>query len=112
MGHPLAVDAPKLRRPSLYWKTIFRSATHCGSACVIDDIIGAPIVLVTGFLSGARLYAEYAVEFLLAYLFGIAFQYFPIRAMCGVPDARRRASGSFAPPQPFPAHHGGCSFGW
>ena len=32
-------------------------------------------------LFGERLYAEYVVEFGLAYLFGIAFQYLPIRAM-------------------------------
>jgi hypothetical protein len=57
-----------------YWKSIFLSATRCGSGCVIGDIIGAPIVLATGWvLLGERLYSEYAVEFALAYLFGIAF---------------------------------------
>ncbi|HEY3778325.1 MAG TPA: DUF4396 domain-containing protein [Rhizomicrobium sp.] len=82
MGRPMAVDAPKMEGRPPHWKSIFLSATHCGSGCVIGDIIGAPIVLVTGWiLFGERLYAEYVVEFGLAYLFGIAFQYFPIRAM-------------------------------
>jgi hypothetical protein len=32
------------------------SATHCGSGCVIGDIVGAPIVLMTGWmLFGERL---------------------------------------------------------
>lgn len=82
MGRPMAVDAPKMQGLQPYWKSIFVSATHCGSGCVIGDIIGAPIVLATGWvLFGERLYAEYAVEFGLAYLFGIAFQYFAIQAM-------------------------------
>lgn len=82
MGRPIAVDAPKGSGPQPYWKSIFLSATHCGSGCVIGDIIGAPIVFITGWmLFGERLYAEYVVEFGLAYLFGIAFQYLPIRAM-------------------------------
>jgi Domain of unknown function (DUF4396) len=32
-------------------------------------------------LFGSRLYAEFLVLFVLAYIFGIAFQYLPIRAM-------------------------------
>lgn len=34
---------------------------------------------------GERLFSEYVVEFAFAYLFGIAFQYFPIRAMRRIP---------------------------
>jgi len=48
MGRPMAADAPKMKRQQPYWKSIFLSATHCGSGCVIGDIIGAPIVLATG----------------------------------------------------------------
>ena len=82
MGRPMAVATPKMQGLQPYWKSIFVSATHCGSGCVIGDIIGAPIVFATGWvLFGERLYAEYAVEFGLAYLFGIAFQYFAIQAM-------------------------------
>jgi hypothetical protein len=33
---------------------------------------------------GERFYADYVVLFALAYVFGIAFQYFPIRATRGV----------------------------
>jgi hypothetical protein len=82
MGRPMAVDAQEIKGEKPYWKRIFLSATHCGSGCVIGDIIGAPIILLTGWIVfGERLFAEYVVEFAFAYLFGIAFQYFPIRAM-------------------------------
>jgi|HubBroStandDraft_6_1064221.scaffolds.fasta_scaffold09312_7 hypothetical protein len=65
-----------------FWKSVFVSTTHCAAGCVIGDIIGAPIVFRAGWtLFGERLYAEYLVLFVLAYIFGIAFQYLPIRAM-------------------------------
>jgi hypothetical protein len=61
---------------------VFVSTTHCAAGCVIGDIIGEPIVFRAGWtLFGERLYAEFLVLFVLAYIFGIAFQYLPIRAM-------------------------------
>jgi hypothetical protein len=64
-----------------FWKRVFVSTTHCASGCVIGDVIGAPIVFAAGWtFFGERLYADYVVLFVLAYVFGIAFQYFPIRA--------------------------------
>ena len=65
-----------------FWKSVFVSTTHCAAGCVIGDIIGASIVFRAGWtLFGERLYAEFLVLFVLAYIFGIAFQYLPIRAM-------------------------------
>ena len=65
-----------------FWKSVFISTTHCAAGCVIGDVIGGPIVFWAGWtLFGERLYAEYLVLFVLAYIFGIAFQYLPIRAM-------------------------------
>ena len=65
-----------------FWKSVFVSTTHCAAGCVLGDIIGAPIVFWVGWtLFGERLYAEYLVLFILAYIFGIAFQYLPIRVM-------------------------------
>lgn len=85
MGRPIAADAPPSRRERPHWQSVFVSATHCGAGCVLGDIIGAPIVFAFGLtLLGEPLFAEYVAEFALAYLFGIAFQYFPIRAMRNV----------------------------
>ncbi|MGH7247929.1 MAG: DUF4396 domain-containing protein, partial [Pseudomonadota bacterium] len=63
MGRPMASDAPQMSAKRPHWQSIFLSATHCGSGCVIGDIIGAPIVFATGLtLFGERLYGEYVVE--------------------------------------------------
>ncbi|GAA0433865.1 DUF4396 domain-containing protein [Lentibacillus halophilus] len=60
-----------------FWQSVFVSTTHCSSGCSLGDMIGAPLVYVTGFtIAGITLFADYAVEFVLAYLFGIAFQYY------------------------------------
>lgn len=86
MGRPMAAHAPMMKEGRSFWKSVFVSATHCASGCVIGDLIGAPIVFAAGWvLFGERLYAEYAVEFVLAYVFGVAFQYLAIRETRQVP---------------------------
>jgi Domain of unknown function (DUF4396) len=86
MGRPASADAPAMKGERPYWNRIFLSATHCGSGCVIGDILGPPIVFGFGLaLLGNVLFAEYVAEFVLAYIFGIAFQYFPIRWMRRAP---------------------------
>jgi hypothetical protein len=89
MGRPMAVDAPEGMGQHAHWKSIFLSATHCGAGCVIGNILGAPLVYKFGLtLLGSTLLADYATEFVFAYIIGIAFQYFPIRSMLRVPPAQ------------------------
>lgn len=65
-----------------FWKSIFLSTTHCSSGCVIGNVIGAPIIFALGItIFGEELFAEYIAEFVLAYLFGIAFQFIPVMSM-------------------------------
>jgi hypothetical protein len=86
MGRPMAADAPAMKGEQPYWKRIFLSATHCGSGCVIGDVLGPLIVFGFGLtLLGSVHFAEYVAEFVLAYAFGIAFQYIPIRSMRNIP---------------------------
>src|SRR5699024_42178 len=62
-----------------FWQSVFVSTTHCSSGCSLGDMIGAPLVFYTGFLiAGSMLFTDYIVEFILAYIFGIAFQYYGI----------------------------------
>ncbi|MGH6877681.1 MAG: DUF4396 domain-containing protein [Rhizomicrobium sp.] len=85
-GSTAGQPAPRKQSP---WKSTFLSAAHCGGGCVLGDIIGAPIVFATGLtLFGNRLFADYAVEFALAYVLGIAFQYLAIRQMRDLPRGR------------------------
>ncbi|WP_088051922.1 DUF4396 domain-containing protein [Virgibacillus dakarensis] len=60
-----------------FWQSVFVSTTHCSSGCSLGDMIGAPLVFYSGFLiAGSMLLTDYVVEFILAFLFGIAFQYY------------------------------------
>lgn len=58
---------------------------HCGAGCTLGDIAGEWLVFATGAtLFGGALYADYAVDFALAFLLGIVFQYFSIAPMRGL----------------------------
>jgi Domain of unknown function (DUF4396) len=69
-------------RPDPTWRQTAVSDTHCGAGCVIGDVIAEFSLFALGWtLFGSSLYAEYAGDLLLAWLFGIAFQYFAIKPM-------------------------------
>lgn len=58
------------------------SDSHCGAGCTLGDIIAEFSLFALGWtLLGKTLYAEYAGDLLLAWLLGIAFQYFAITPM-------------------------------
>jgi hypothetical protein len=64
------------------WRQTAVSDTHCGAGCVVGDVISEFSLFALGWtLFGSSLYAEYAGDLLLAWLFGIAFQYFVIKPM-------------------------------
>jgi hypothetical protein len=66
----------------LTWKQVTVSATHCGAGCALGDIVGENLVHAAGWkLWGEMLYADYLVTLVLAWVFGIAFQYFNIKPM-------------------------------
>lgn len=72
------------------WRSGILSASHCGAGCTLGDIIGGWLIFATGWtLFGERLFAEYVVEFVLAWSLGIAFQYFSIAPMRPDMPARR-----------------------
>ncbi len=76
VGRPLVTHAHDAVAQEARWKSILLSATHCGAGCVIGDIVAV-----------ALFGSNFAIEFALAYLFGIAFQYIPIRAMRDISPA-------------------------
>lgn len=58
------------------------SDSHCGAGCTLGDIVAEFSLFALGWtLLGKTLYAEYAGDLLLAWLLGIAFQYFTIKPM-------------------------------
>jgi Domain of unknown function (DUF4396) len=71
------------------WQASFNSAAHCGAGCALGDFIGTWIVFATGVtLFGSKMGSNYLITFVLAYAFGVVFQYFAVAPMRGL-DLRR-----------------------
>ncbi|MFF7980163.1 DUF4396 domain-containing protein [Streptomyces sp. NPDC007901] len=64
------------------WVSSAKAISHCGAGCVLGDIVGEWLVRATGMtVAGKPLYADFLMDFALAWLFGIGFQYFTIAPM-------------------------------
>ncbi len=75
-GRPM----PAKTRP--FWQTAALATTHCGAGCTLADILGEWLLFFWPMsLFGHRLFAAWVVDFVLAYIFGVAFQYFTIVPM-------------------------------
>lgn len=69
-----------------FWQSVVVGSTHCGSGCTVGDIIaeGGMHFLVPTVISltGASLvFTAWGIDYVLALLFGVAFQYFSIVPM-------------------------------
>lgn len=83
----MGVPAAPAEKP--FWEGVFVSTTHCGSGCSLGDIIAEFTVFFAGLaFFGATMVGMFftylVLSFVLAYLLGIAFQYFVIAPMRGV----------------------------
>jgi hypothetical protein len=85
LAHTASNQMPATAKMRPFWKTILIEATHCGAGCVIGDVIAEFTVAATGAkVGGSVLFAEFGADYVLAFLFGIAFQYFAIAPMKGL----------------------------
>jgi hypothetical protein len=76
-------EAPMRERPR--WVMMATEVSHCGSGCVLGDVISEFAVFALALtIAGSSLGAEYAGDYALALAFGIAFQYFAIAPMRGL----------------------------
>jgi hypothetical protein len=58
------------------------SDTHCGAGCALGDVISEWALFAVGAtIAGVALWPEFIADFALAFIFGIAFQYFAIVPM-------------------------------
>lgn len=97
LGRPMAGDRmrdhghadrqKRNARPTL--GQIAVSASHCGAGCMLADILGENLVFAFAWtLFGQPLYADYLVTLGLAWIFGVAFQYFSIQPMRNLSPGR------------------------
>lgn len=67
------------------WVMMATEVSHCGSGCVLGDVISEFAVFALALtIAGSTLGAEYAGDYVLALAFGIVFQYFAIVPMRGL----------------------------
>lgn len=73
-----------------HWQSVALSTLHCGAGCTLADLIGEwtlffyPVALAGSFLAGS-----WVIDYLLALVLGVYFQYAAIRSMQRI--SRRRA---------------------
>lgn len=72
-----------------FWQKVFFATTHCGAGCTLGDIVGEFAIFALGFtLAGSILLTDYVVDFTLAYLLGLLFQFLTIVPMRHLPPGR------------------------
>ncbi len=65
-----------------FWQSVVAGALHCGSGCTLGDIIAESLLLFFPVvLFGSTLYGTWLVDFILAFIMGIIFQYYAIKPM-------------------------------
>lgn len=71
---------PNQNKP--FWQSVLVGALHCGSGCTLGDLIAANALLFLPFtLFGSKLFGEWTVDFVTAFIIGIVFQYYAIKPM-------------------------------
>ena len=72
--------SPAKRKP--FWQSVMVGSSHCGGGCTLGDIIAEWFIYLVPFtLFGRGIFAGWALDYVLALLFGVAFQYFTIKPM-------------------------------
>lgn len=79
---PTMMGMPSSSPHSIHWETITKGTLHCGSGCTLADSIGPWLFrLAPFFLFGSIVYGEWLVEYVLALIFGVFFQYAALASM-------------------------------
>jgi hypothetical protein len=79
------IPGTKMENSRAYWQTVCIGTTHCGAGCTLGDIAAEWAVFALGVVFwGSPLLTSYACDFTLAYILGVAFQYFAIAPMRGL----------------------------
>jgi len=69
-----------------FWQMVGLGATHCGSGCTLGDILAEWGLFLFPFaIFGKKIFGAWVVDYILALLLGVAFQYFTIVPMRDLP---------------------------
>ena len=65
-----------------FWLLAATGTTHCGSGCTLGDVCAEWLMFVYPWaLFGQKIFGAWVVDYVFAFAFGIAFQYFTIVPM-------------------------------
>jgi hypothetical protein len=65
-----------------FWQKVALGSSHCGGGCALADIVGETALLFFPLvIFGMKIFGAWTVDYVLALLFGIFFQYFSIAPM-------------------------------
>jgi hypothetical protein len=84
-------ENPGMKKP--FWAKCALAATHCGAGCTLGDVVAEWLMGAFPLtLFGRKIFGTWVVDYLLAFLFGIAFQYFTIKPMRNLPVKKALAA--------------------
>lgn len=79
MDHKMDHKQHEEKERPITFKDVFLSCTHCGSGCVIGDIVAETLVYSFSIqFFGAFIWASFFMDYGFAFLFGLLFQYYNI----------------------------------
>lgn len=80
-GHGSSSQKATMKERSL-WQKVLTGTLHCGAGCSLADLIGPFVsMLVTFTVLGSKVFGEWTVDYVLALLIGVAFQYAALAPM-------------------------------
>ena len=75
-----------------FWQQVTLSTLHCGAGCTLADLIGEWFVFVVPVtIAGSLIAGQWVLDYLLALLIGVGFQYAAIRGMRQLSKGRAAA---------------------
>ncbi len=80
--------------PTMFQNSI--AVFHCGAGCTIGDVIAESIVPALGLIFAGVFKSTIILDFVFAYVLGIAFQYFTIAPMRGLSFGKGLAAAARA----------------
>jgi hypothetical protein len=64
-----------------FWQTAAVAATHCGAGCTLGDLAAEWFTYFVPVVVGKAIFGAWVIDYILAFTFGILFQYFTIKPM-------------------------------
>ncbi len=70
------------KREKPFWQSVGIGALHCGSGCTLGDLAAEWLIVAFPLtIAGHKLFGSWIIDYVFAFAFGIAFQYFAIKPM-------------------------------